>query len=250
MRTRIARAAILSSTILIPFASRSDLRSDDARAQPKVVAISGVSVRATDDAGVIMRAAAYDSLIETLVRGQGFAVVPHDTSNALTARITDSLGGIFDPVTGARDTARIRIIDDSIRAALHKRYDADLWLQPFIIVEGVSFYGSEAKWRGTSEKTGAAGGVGGALLGTKKGTIPALSLLVFVEDTTGRTVYRGSGGIQLAMKAGGFGEKPKNVPMYDLLADRMRNERAVHLALDSLAVRVGVLRNLTTQTDR
>lgn len=250
MRTTIIhglRAALLVAGTVGAFGARS---SRPAPTQPRVVAISGVYTRASDDSGFRARVAAYDSLVELVVRGEGFAVVPHDTTDALEARLADSLGGVFDPVTGARDTARVHIIDAAVRRALRGRHGAELWLRSYIIVEGILFYGDEATWRGTTEKTGAAGGLGGVILGTKKGTIPALSLFVFVEDTTGATIYRGSGGIQLVMKAGGIGAKPKAVPMAQLLADPARNAHAVHYALDSLAARVGTQRALVSQARR
>jgi hypothetical protein len=238
---RVARSAVLLLAVVLPLASGGwASRRASLERRPKRVAISGVMSGLSKDTAFAARIAMLDSLVDAAVRRQGFAVIPHDTVDALAKWIADSAGGPFDPVTGKRDSARTDSIDTAVRRAIVARLGADLWLQPMVIFETVPFWGGEAKWRGTAEKTGAMGGVGAIVLGTKSGRIPALSLLVLVEDSTGRPVFGGGGGIQLIMKANGFAKKPTEIPMDSLLADRARNEQAVRYALDSLATRVGV----------
>ena len=217
-------------------------RHASARAVPRTIALSGTFAAALEDSTAGPRVAALDSTIEAVVRAQGFAVVRRDVVDALEKHLTDSLGGPYDAVTGKRDTARARLIDDAVRRALRERHGAELWMRPFLIVESVGFWGGEAKWRGAVEKTGAMGGVGGVLLGTKSGKLPALSLAVFVEDSTGKTVYNGGGGLQLVVKANGLAKKPSRVPPDRLLVDPAVVSHAVHWALDSLAAELGVER--------
>ena len=217
---------------------------------PKVIALSSVTVHATRDSTLRARASVFDSLIENVVRGQGFTVIPHDSTDAVAKEASDSLGGLYDPMTGDADTIRFRAIRDATRRRLIARFGTDLWLRAYIGSEGVQFRGERATWHGTTEITGATGGVGRLLIGTKYGTIPALTLEVFVSDTTGRTVYRGAGGIQLLMKAGRGVAKPRDVPNAEIFASPARNAHAVHVALDSLAARLGAERTIAAGLER
>lgn len=239
-----ARAAVLATAAAIPLAASGTLLHQRTAPAPPTIAISGVYTRALRDSGAAKRARVFDSLLADGVRQQGFAVISHDSVDALARRTTDSLGGAIDPTTGARDTVRVTRIDGAIRGALAARYRAAFWMRPHIITEAVEFRGAEATWRGTTEKTGAPGGLTGAIFGTKKGRLPALTLVVFVEDMSGRTLLARSGGIQLTTKAGGVGSQPTEVRPSALLADPARNEHAVRVALDSLAARLAAQRGL------
>ena len=253
MWTKHPRVAVLAAIVLLPsiagLAAHREAAAHASRA-PKVIAISSVFGRIVDDSGVRERMKGLDSLIDSTVRAQGFGVVSRDVVDTLERRLRDSLGGAFDPVTGKRDSARAQEVERLVTHAMVTRLGADAWLQPFLAVEGVPFYGGEAKWRGTKEKTGAPGGVGGVLFGTKSGRIPALSLAVLVEDSAAKAIYRGGGGIQLLMKANGATKKPADVPADQLLVDRARMEHAVRFALDSLAAEVGLERAEVPKGDR
>ncbi len=76
------------------------------------------------------------------------------------------------------------------------------------------------------------GGLGGFLFGTKEGTVPALSLIVSVEDMTGTDLYTGVGGIRLVVRVDG--DRFVRLPRDSLFMDGSRNAAAIHLALDSL----------------
>ena len=250
MWTRNPRVAVLAVVVLVPMLSGLAAHRGEASRAPKVIAISSVAGRIVDDSGFRARTSIIDSMIDSAVRAQGFGVLPRDTVDAIQQRLADSLGGVFDPVTGKRDTTRTEAIERAMRQALHGRLGADLWLRPFLMVDVVPFYGGEAKWRGASEKTGAMGGVGGVLLGTKSGKIPALTLAALVDDSSGKTIYTWGGGIQLLMKANGMAKKPTEVPPDQLLVDRVRMQSAVRRALDSLAREIGVERADAVRGDR
>lgn len=249
VRVRGVMAAVLTGAAIITMAS---WRTADPRpvVAPKVIALSSVAVRATTDSALRERATVFDSLIENVVRAQGFTVVPHDSTDAVAKDVSDSLGGLFDPMTGAADTTRLRAIREATRQRLMARFGADLWLRAYVVVEGIRFRGERVTWHGTTEITGATGGLGRLLIGTKYGTIPALTLVVYVSDTAGRTVYRGDGGIQLLMKAGRSVTKPRDVPEAEIFASPVRNAHAVQVALDSLAARLGVERTIAAAVER
>jgi hypothetical protein len=60
--------------------------------------------------------------------------------------VTDSLGGLFSPATGQRDTVRF----NTARALLQARFHADGWLHPRIVFAAAKFDGGEAKWDGAT----------------------------------------------------------------------------------------------------
>ena len=69
-----------------------------------------------------------------------------------------------------------------------------------------------------------------------RGSVPALSLFIVLEDPTGKELYSGVGGIELAARI--VGDRFVDVPRLALLGDGGHNVTAVHLALDSLPARL------------
>ncbi len=174
----------------------------------------------------------FDSLIAERLRAAGFTVVPPQISESIWTHVRDSTGGFFDTYTGKRIEAKYAVVRTATMAALRSQYQADAWLHPVIRVVGARFTGGKVKWHGTEEQSGAPGGLGGFLFGSKTGAVPALSLFVFVEDMEGKDLYAGVGGIRLVERIQGDRFVP--VPRDSLFGDGARNAAAIHLALDSL----------------
>ena len=146
------------------------------------------------------------------------------------------MGGYYDTYTGKRVDARYEAVRTATMTELKTRYQADVWLHPVIRVVGARFTGGKVKWHGVEEQSGAAGGLGGFLFGSKTGAVPALSLFVFVEDMAGKGLYTGVGGLRLIDRIQGDRFVP--VPRDSLFNDGARNATAIHLALDSLPLQL------------
>jgi hypothetical protein len=179
----------------------------------------------------------FDTLLTAQLRAAGFAVVPADSSLALWKHFTDSLGGLFDPTTGARDSAKFSLARRLTMAALKQRFGADAWLHPRIVFSPAKFDAGKATWDGATENYQSFGAKFlSALLGTETyGRTPALSFAVDLEDLDGRDLYVDQGGLQLYELPHGRQFEP--IPDSALYADPDRNAKAVQLALRALVTR-------------
>jgi hypothetical protein len=174
----------------------------------------------------------FDSLISDRLRAQGFAIVPPQVGESIWLRLRDSIGGYYDTYTGNLNPAKFEQVRTAALTELKTKYHVDAWLHPFIRAVLARFNGGKVKWDGVEEQSGARGGLGGFLFGTKEGTVPALSLIVSVEDMTGTDLYTGVGGIRLVVRLDG--DRFVRLPRDSLFIDGSRNAAAIHLALDSL----------------
>src|SRR5205823_808902 len=100
---------------------------------------------------------------------------------------------------------------------LAARLHATLWLHDTITVV-TAHWSHNAKWDGMTES-----------VGTGKGDVPALTLTVSVEDTTGRTIASGRGGLQVLFKM--HGEDYQRVPLDKLFTETDRMLKGIRLAL-------------------
>ncbi len=202
----------------------------------KTIALAPVCVctpdKITNSEPVIAR---YTSYLEKELRAGGFQIVPAQESEAIWKRISDSVGGFFNAVTGARDSAKVEAARTGALRELHDKFGADGWLHPKIVVVGADFKGGTAKWDGAKESYQSFGGkLLAALVGvTTYGTSSALSFLVALEDMHGRDEYADRGGIQLLYKPG-RGNQFHEVPRAELFVDPARDSAAVHIALAAL----------------
>ena len=123
-------------------------------------------------------------------------------------------------------------------------FDADAVLYPEIWVVEAPFADGVASWDGTSESMVGFGlrflDVLSAIFwadeaeGLPRGTVNALSLVVFAEDMNGREVFSNAGGIQVLEKVGLNADDLKSVESEKLLRDWPRNSKAVEIALAPL----------------
>jgi hypothetical protein len=197
----------------------------------KTIAVSSVALP-RDFRNLPGPRARFDSLISSALRTEGFAVVPAQVSESIWLWLRDSIGGYYDTYTGKLIEAKLELVHMGTLRELHARHGVDAWLHPAIEFVGAPFTGGKVKWHGTDQQSGAPGGLGGFLFGTKTGSVPALSLFIALEDTVGKELYAGVGGIELASRI--QGDRFVDIPRLTLLGDGARNAAAVHLALDSL----------------
>jgi hypothetical protein len=215
------------------------ISQDEFYSRTKIIALAPVTIpQNLEDPEPVK--AKLESLIEAKLRGAGFAVVPSRESMAIWKRMTEQVGGLFDPATGQRDESKFKVVRDYTLRELNTKFNVDAWLHPHVLVARAPWSGVTATWHGTTESIRATSelireSLPWALLGvgvTTSGTIPALSLAVRIEDVNGVQVYSHEGGIQVLAKISGRTFVP--VPRDALFANEERTVAAVNMALDSL----------------
>ncbi len=185
----------------------------------------------------------FDSLLTAELSNAGFGVVPAAESQAIWDRLTDSLGGLFDPVSGQVDTTTYRKVRTLTLRELQQRFHVDAWLHPIIVLAPADFRRGTAKWDGTKQAFGRK--LFGITLGTTYGTTPALSLHVIVEGMDGKVLFDTQAGLQLYQVPSGNGFV--RIPDAQLYTDQERNAAAVRLALAPLLAHTALQRRSSDQ---
>ena len=177
--------------------------------------------------------AAFDSVVETVLRGAGFAVVPARATQPIWTRISDSLARA-NVANEMPDSIKFQCACVLVARELADRFKVDAVLFTRIVVVAADFRDGTAKWDGTEQSYMSTGKKFLSLFSgeTTYGTSPALSLEILIADTHGTPEYRNRGGIQLRAKPAG--DQFVDVPMDQLLANRARNAAAAHIALEPL----------------
>lgn len=178
--------------------------------------------------------AKFESLLEAKLEEAGFLIVPSNEFAQIWKRMTEQVGGYFDPISGKRDESKFKTVLEYTCREVSTKFKADALLHSYIRVFKVNWSRPVARWHGTSESIMPTGqqvleifaGV------NRRGTVPALSLTVSLQDTNEVNLYLNSGGIQLLSKLSG--DNFVSVPPHELFIDEERNRNAVNIALDPL----------------
>lgn len=182
----------------------------------------------------------FESLIEARLREAGFLIVPSGEFAEIFKRMTEQVGGYFDPVTGKLDEVKYNTVQKHTYEELRTKWDADALFIPSIQIFKVNWrigrspFPSKVSWHGTSESISSYAAVLlDSIIGIRRsGTVPALSLTVCIQDLNGVDQYSHYGGIQLMAKLSG--DKFSPVPREKLFTDEERNTKAVDIALGPL----------------
>src|SRR5437016_1294511 len=90
-----------------------------ARIYGSVKTIALAPITAPDElGGGDLKRGKFDTLLAAQLREAGFTVVPAEASAAIWKHVTDSLGGLFDATTGARDTVTLNVARATAMAEL------------------------------------------------------------------------------------------------------------------------------------
>lgn len=170
-----------------------------------------------------------DPVVESELQHAGFTVLPAATVDSLYRQVYDSMGGVFDPRTGERDTVKIAAGRVAFLHRLQTRADAVLHLHVGLVT--ADFEDWTAEWDGVKQSWGNFGHrfLGGMTHGTYKGTTNAMTLFVILETSAGRRLYDGHAGLQVYV----IPDNGKFVPVPDsaFFADTARTSRAVRMSL-------------------
>jgi hypothetical protein len=202
------RSALVAAALSGPLAAQ----------QPRAVALHPLAVLggAIPDSMV----STFDSIFIAELSTGGYTVVPSKESAAIWRRLVDSVQGFFDPITGDTVQAEFAAVHTGTLRELATRFGAVAWLRPTIEMVSAEWHRGKARWDGASEGVSPGGG---------NGSVGALTLVVVVEDTSGRVVATGRGGVQVLAKF--KGSRFEAIPPDELLTDYERNLKAVQIAL-------------------
>ena len=181
----------------------------------------------------------FESLIEAKLREAGFLTVPSNEFGEIWKRMTEQVGGYFDPISGKRDESKLKTVREYTYRELSTKFNADAILHSHFQVFKVNWSRRIARWHGASESIMPAGQqVLEAFAGiSRSGTVSALSLTVSLQDTNEANLYLNSGGLQLLSKLSG--DNFVSVPLHELFMDEERNRNAVNIALEPLIKKTG-----------
>ncbi len=240
MRQRLLMAILVAALIgagcaTIPPYNPFKIPQDELYGKIKTIALAPVAVpEGLQDPQPVK--AMFESLIEAKLREAGFSTVPSGEYAEILKRMTEKVGGVFDPVTGKRDESKIKAVRKHCLRELSTNCNADAVLYPGIWVVKATISGQRAYWDGTSEDFRTVGKFWKLLdTSTYSGTAAALSLVITIKDMNYVDMYVNGGGIQLASKLsrGKFVPVPRN----QLFANEEQNVAGVNIALDPLVTK-------------
>lgn len=177
-------------------------------------------------------AARFDSLVASRLAGAGFQLIERGVYRELEKTISDSLGGLFDPSTGARDKDKTATMERRVREELAARHAINAVVFPILRSTPAEFSQSTARWWGASERLESRGLLKKAFGVAHKGTVGAAVLIIALEGPDGRVLYLDGGGIRVlsVIEKGKFVERPTA----EVFGDAERNSKGVDLALKEL----------------
>jgi len=227
-------AALLAATVPVAPAGGRPLNipHEQVVALLRHVAITPLSVPDDLMVDAVDRAALVE-LVATELRGAGAEVVPPgETGPALTAA-AGANGARADPAAGGVDDERWKATLRDAERSLRGGRGVDCLLLVGLRTSQAAVANGLARWNGAAEDplTGAARAFQG-----RRPRMLGLSVAVWLYGPEGDLLYWRRGGLRLLYKLGAGGQV---VPVADadLLADPVRNARAVGLALGPLLER-------------
>ncbi len=223
-------AACGTSSVVVSDLNLVPMDAEEFRASTRTIALATtrVMVDISDEEGV---KAEFDSLVEATFRSGGFSVVRAGDFDESLDRVTEEMGGVYDPKTGEADSAKVRMVYQRVLGEIRDELGPDVLIIPTIEVVAVRVNNTaKAEWLNASEciEPPLIQVFGSCGTAQYSGTLPALSFFLTVFDMEGTILFRNGGGIQILERPGG------RVPRDELFADEDRNVDAVGTAVDPL----------------
>lgn len=179
-------------------------------------------------------------LVRAELQSLGWQVTVTPAPNEALAAEMKKLGGLYDPLTGKRDEARVTEARKGVFRTLPVTPAPDALM--YLVLRRVTVdhdYGDVA-WDGVTQNALTLGPVkkgfltGSSLPALGKGTIHASSLSVTLRDAEDRILYSSRGGLQLVQQL--KNKEPVSLAPAELFKDPSRFQPAVHVALRELTM--------------
>jgi hypothetical protein len=175
--------------------------------------------------------AAFQQLMADALEQRGFTVIPARQTYQISDRLIRDLGGAFDP---RKDLEKFRVYRDSLRHEIRETVGVDAIVSAEIVPVTATYSSATARWDSAAQNAVTGGlGVAELLFGANAGTVPALSLLVSMEDAvSGERMWSGLSGVHVLSKR--EANKWVPIPVEKALSDQTRNRNAVRIVFRSL----------------
>jgi hypothetical protein len=186
----------------------------------------------------------YEAEIVRRLQGAGFSVVPPAAMREIQEKMKATLGGLYDPMTGAPIKERVEAFNEFSTTEYLATHKVDAILRPLIRVRTAHFAGNSAHWDGATDGSSGRSGFANFMMdmtgASVVGTVPALSLVVRLSDAGGKVLYTAAGGLQVLGYARSdihsllVTVKQLDVDPKTIMTNPARDARALSLALDPL----------------
>ncbi|HAK59561.1 MAG TPA: hypothetical protein DCO77_04150 [Nitrospiraceae bacterium] len=230
----ILLSAVIGGCATIPQFTKQPFKIDQAKfhADIKTIALEPLSVSEKLKQADKVEAE-FEALIVAKLKEAGFSTISSKKYEKIWKMLVKKEGNLFDPQTGKKDETKIKRVRKQCMEKLSSDSHVDAVLQPRIIVSGAKFSQCKARWNGTEDEVESCSFLGSNF----SGKVPALSLLVRIEDKNGKIAYMNAGGIHVIAKlqTGAF-KAAKFIPVNEnaYFASKDRNKEAVNIALNPL----------------
>jgi hypothetical protein len=177
-------------------------------------------------------AAAREKAFVELLRAEfaraNVALVAEDRTKEVYGRACRNAGGAFDAETGTAEPAQYAKARGAGLAALRRDLQCDALMTAALVVVSSVWETGVARWDGVRQALPGANGQG-------SGTVPAVTLWIYLTDTKDREIYFGAGGVQVLMglkKRGPYAaSEGVVVDAKTVLASEELNRKSVEVAL-------------------
>src|SRR5205807_3651591 len=85
-----------------------------------------------------------DAIIEARLREAGFTTVPASEYAQVEKKMIELVGGYFDPISGKKDEAKYKRVQEHVRREISTKYEGHAVLRPAILRIGARFHGLTA----------------------------------------------------------------------------------------------------------
>lgn len=177
------------------------------------------------------------SKVEDALNQRGYTLLPENVYMDMLDLVSEERGGLINTVTGKRDQAKYKAAVVETFKRLREDYAIDGVLHTELQVRKASFGNYRAKWDGQEEpyelNNSDMSNFLSTLVVNTGGTMPAVSLMVFLHDNQNNQIYLGAGGIQLLAKVDDDDEFV-DIPDSQLMADKTKIDFAFNEAFRKL----------------
>jgi hypothetical protein len=223
-RASTAKVPLAVAATPVPSLSRAEIRQ-------KVMVIALTPIEDPGHPKIDLVRTQYEAQLTSALEAGGFKVTPSDLYAKAYDTAIQEVHGIYDPFNGERIAANVERVQQIVYAKLHEERGVDAILAPAFESARAEYDGNgQATWDGTSESIFATVARWNGM--AKTGVTPAISLTVKLTDSSGKQIYAGRGGVDLAALYINGGFEPR--PQEQLLLDSTKQIQAVRIALSKL----------------
>jgi hypothetical protein len=187
-----------------------------------------LSVYVPDADGLVAR---YEAAVVASLQTAGFSVVPPAAMRDIRERLKKTIGGLYDPMTGAVIAEKLKAYIDYSDSEYREKHPVDARLYIAVVHRQAQGGSTTATWDGVTDSSSGRNAVLSFISGAG-GWVPTLSFHVVLADVKGDVLYSNYGGLQV-VAYGRAGLAQHIDPKY-IMSDPARDARARAIALGPL----------------